>query len=325
MLGLSLEARQDLAPVDPQDTRPIVIEVQAGESTGQIAYRLKEQNLIRDPLAFGLYARYLKLDQRLRVGEYELSRNLTAAQVIDTLVRGRMVTYPFTVPEGYTVRQIADALSSKGFVNRDRFLALVRDPRFFPADVPRNVKLNEPLEGYLFPDTYRVPRQHTEEDILRMMLDRFQQVFGPEYRRRAQELGMSVHQVVTLASVIEKEATSRDRAEVSAVFHNRLRLGMKLDSCATVNYVLAHPRLILTYDDLTNPSPYNTYQYAGLPPGPIANPGEAAIRAALYPAAVDYLYFVAKNDHEQVFARTYEEHLANRARFQGQLAPGSQP
>ncbi|MCL4370400.1 MAG: endolytic transglycosylase MltG [Chloroflexi bacterium] len=302
-----------------------MVEVQAGESTAQIARRLREQNLIRDPLAFSLYARYRNLDQRLRAGEYEVSRNLSAPQVIDVLVRGRMVTYPFTIPEGYTVRQIADSLAQKGLVDRDRFLAVARDPRNLPPEVPKGANLREPLEGYLFPDTYRVPRRHTEEDILRLMLDRFHQVFTPQYRQRAQELRMSVHQVVTLASIIEKEATSQDREQVAAVFENRLRLGMKLDSCATVNYVLDHPRLILTYQDLEVASPYNTYKEAGLPPGPIANPGEAAIRAALYPASVDYLYFVAKNDHEHAFARTYAEHLANRARYESQLGPGSQP
>lgn len=305
--------------------QPVVVTVPEGASTDAIAAMLKRLGIIRDALAFRLYARSRGLDGRLRAGEFELSPAMDVPTVVRTLVSGPIVTYPFTVPEGYTVAQIADLLAGKGLVDRDRFLAVARDPRLRPRGVPARAEVREPLEGYLFPDTYRIPRGATEEQIIDLMRRRGEAVWTREYRDRLRALNMTVHEVLTLASIIEKEATAGDRAQVAAVFHNRLARRMKLDSCATVNYVLEQPRLVLTYQDLETPSPYNTYRNAGLPPGPIANPGEAAIRAALWPADVPYLYFVAKSPVEHAFAITYDEHRTNQARYQSPLAPGSQP
>lgn len=314
-----------LRPVLPDSDGRQVISVPEGASTDAIARMLAERGLIRDPLAFRLYARSRGLDGRLRAGEFELSPRMDVPTVVEQLVSGPTVTYPFTIPEGYTVVQIADLLAGKGLVDRERFLRLARDPRFRPSDLPSGAQVKEPLEGYLFPDTYRIPRGATEEQILTIMRDRLDRVLTPQIRAAAAQRNLTVHQLLTLASVIEKEATVGDRALVSAVFHNRLRRSMKLDSCATINYVLERPKLILTYEDLDIPSPYNTYRHPGLPPGPIANPGEAAIRAALAPADVPYLYFVAKSATEHAFATTFDEHRANQARFQTALQPGSQP
>lgn len=318
-------AKTRLVAMDPSDVRPVDVIIPSGASAFDIGRLLRTRGVVRDERVFNYYARYRGLDQKLKSGEYELTRQMNVAQILDKLTRGQVVTYSFTVPEGFTVIQVADLLAKKGYADRERFLAVARSPELSRGAAPSGVPVKEPLEGHLFPETYQIQRGTTEEEIVKMMMDRLETVFKPEYRLRAQELGLSLHQVLTLASIIEKEATAADRDLVSAVFHNRLKRGMKLDSCATLNYVIENPKLILTNKDLETPSPYNTYKNAGLPPGPIANPGEAAIRAALWPAKVDYLYFVVKPDETQAFATTYEEHLANRARYQSAISPGSQP
>lgn len=317
------EAR--LQPVAAGSDEAVTVTIPPGATTADIAALLHEHNLIRDPLAFRLYARQHQLDQSLRAGEFELSPAMDVATLMDALLRGTEVTYPFTVPEGLTVVQTADLLASLGLADRDRFLELARDPAFLPAGVTPPADVLEPLEGYLFPDTYHIPKEFSEEDLIRLMVQRFEQVMNEEMRARAAELGLTVHEAVTLASIVEREATSADRAGVASVFHNRLSIGMKLDSCATINYVLDEPKLILTYADLETPSPYNTYLHTGLPPGPIANPGEAAIRAALWPDETDYFYFVVKGDGGHAFARNYTEHEQNRIQFEATLSAGSQP
>ena len=300
-------------------------DVPPGATSTQVAGSLQASGLVRSARAFQLYLRLRRLDGRLQAGQYELSPSLGAAEVADRLTSGQVVEVSFTIPEGYSVVQMADLLSSKGLVDRDRFLAAARDPSLVTDLVPQGVPLKEPLEGYLFPDTYRIPRGYTEKQIVALMAGRFRQVMTPEWQKRASDQGLSVHQVVTLASLIEKEAqVTKDRPLISSVFHNRLRIGMKLDSCATVNYALGKSQLILTYKDLEVDSPYNTYRNAGLPPGPIGSPGAASLEAALYPTDSKYLYFVAKGDGSHAFASTLNEHLANSRRYEASLQAGSQ-
>jgi len=316
-LVIYLAAYSMLAPVGSDPRQSMVIEIPRGASTADIAALLQREGLIRNAILFRVYA-YLKgLDSRLQSGEYQFSPAMTVKEILSYLARGKVVEHSFTVPEGLTVEQVAALLESRGLGSRKRFLEVARSGDLRPEFVPRDVPLREPLEGYLFPETYLLTRGTGEEEIVRIMLDRFHTVFTPEFRRRARELGLSVHEVVTLASIIEKEAAvDRERPLISAVFHNRRRLGMRLDADPTVKYVMASPPQILSLKDLEVDSPYNTYKYAGLPPGPIANPGEAALRAALYPADVDYLFFVAKNDGTHVFSRTLREHLAAKQRYQ---------
>lgn len=319
------EYESRLEPVAVGADEMVLVTIPQGASTHEIAALLYEQNVIRDPLAFRLYARQHKLDQSLQAGEFMVSPGMDVATLLNTLIEGTVVTYPFTVPEGLTVEQTADLLAELGLVDRDRFIELARDPSFLPDGVAPPDDVLEPLEGYLFPDTYHIPRGYTEEQIIRLMVSRFEQVMDESLRERAAELDMTVYEVVTLASIVEREATSNDRTGVASVFHNRLRIGMKLDSCATINYVLDEPKLILTYADLETPSPYNTYLNTGLPPGPIASPGEAAIRATLFPDETDYFYFVVTGDGGHAFASNYAEHEQNRIRFESTLSAGSQP
>ncbi len=325
LLWYSNQVRANLRPVTPGEGRAVLVEITPGATTAGIARELQQRGLIRDSFVFGLYARYLKLDSRLRSGIYEFSPSMSSGQILGRLARGEVAMNTFTIPEGFTVGQVADHLAQKGLGDRERFLKAARSPSLAPKYLPPGAPVREPLEGYLFPDTYQIPKGLPEEAIIRLMRERWEEVMTPALRARAAELKLSIHELIILASIIEKEATSRDRDKVSSVFHNRLRIGMKLDSCATINYVMDSPRPVLTLADLDTPSPYNTYRNRGLPPGPIANPGEAAIRAALYPVRTEFLYFVVKAPGEHAFAATHEEHLANRARYNSGLGPGSQP
>ncbi len=305
-----------LRPADTGSTETVVVEVRSGSTSADIAEDLARKGLIRSAAAFRMLARYRGLDGRLQAGEYRLSASMEPGEILEKMARGEVVTYTFTIPEGYTVEEIARKLAAEGFVDREEFLRVAREEGLRPEFVPKDVELKEPLEGYLFPETYQVTKGAGEKEIIRIMVERFQAIFKPEYGRRAQELGLTVHQVVTLASIIEEEAmVDEERPLISAVYHNRLRIGMKLDADPTLKYVLTDGPRPLTDADKGMDSPYNTYRFGGLPPGPISNPGEASIRAALYPAEVDYLYFVSKNDGTHQFSKTYREHLRNVARY----------
>lgn len=290
-------------------------------STADIADLLEEEGIIKSSLLFRLYARYHGHDQLLQAGRYILNPVMGMAEILNELKQGVVFkeTRRFTIPEGFTLEQIADRLDAAGFVAADIFMEAGRQYQndYFAllAEIPAGVYHR--LEGYLFPDTYEVFPGATAEDIITIMLRRFAGIFNEEYRSRSAELGLTVHEVITLASLIEREGRVRDEKPlISAVFHNRLKeQNMPLQSCATVQYALGETRDFLTYADLEIDSPYNTYLYPGLPPGPIASPGLYALRAALYPAPVDYLYFVSREDGSgaHYFSTTLQEHNRYKA------------
>lgn len=309
------------------------INIPFNSSTGQIAAILQQEGIIKSSLFFRLYAQYKGYDQKLQAGCYLLSPEMSLDEILTTLQQGVIFKegLRFTIPEGFTVEQIADKLENEGLVDKETFLRLCREyPRESSFDflqvVPAQVQY--PLEGYLFPDTYEIRQDVTPEEIVDLMLRRFDEVFEETFRQRAEELGFSLHEIVTIASLVEKEArVANERPLISAVFHNRLKLESMpyLQSCATVQYALGEAKAVLTYQDLEVDSPYNTYLYPNLPPGPIASPGREALIAALYPAEVDYLYFVYKEDGsgEHYFSSTLEEHnyyknLAQKNRQQQQ-------
>ncbi|MCR4397367.1 MAG: endolytic transglycosylase MltG [Firmicutes bacterium] len=299
-----------LKPVSPGTAAPKVLEVPQGATAAKVAGILEAEGLIKNALLFRLLAEYKGLDDEIRAGEYEFSAAMSPAEILERLVSGPIVTHPFTVREGLTVEQTAEVLASQGVVDKAAFLAAARDRTLVAEFLPTNCELKEPLEGYLFPDTYRIRRGTTEREMAEIMVRRFREVFTEQLRARAWETGMSVHQVVTLASIIEKEAMADDeRPLISGVFHNRLRMGMKLDADPTVRYALGKFTGPVTIEDTKVASPYNTYGQPGLPPGPIAAPGLASIRAALYPAETKYLYFVAKNDGTHCFSLTLRDHI----------------
>jgi len=234
-------------------------------------------------------------------------------EVVRRLEQGRGLVHQVTIPEGLAARQIAQLLAERGLVDQDRFLSLLRDRALLEGHGVEG----DSLEGYLFPDTYRLVKGQAEDTIIQRMVRRFHEVFGPDEQARGARLGMSVRDVVTMASLIEREAkVPRERPLISAVFHNRLRVRMPLQSDPTVLYALSRFSGRLTKANLQAPSPYNTYVNHGLPPGPIANPGRASITAALYPAATRYLYFVSKNDGTHAFSKTLREHEVLVRRYQ---------
>lgn len=304
-----------LAPWPAGD--PVIVEIPAGAGARQIGTILQRAGVIRQGLAFSWLVRIQGHDLQLQAGEYRMVPGTPLLGVIEQLLRGEVVTHPLTIPEGLTVEQIAGLVGESGLGDRDEFLAAARNAELVRALFPEGTRGREPVEGYLFPDTYRFSRKATEEVMVRTMVNRFAQVFSEERRSRAAELGLTVHQVATLASIIEREArVAQERPIIAGVFHNRLRVGMKLQADPTVLYALGRTAGVVLYRDLEVDSPFNTYRHAGLPPGPIANFGVDALRAALFPTAVPYFYFVARNDGTHAFAETYRQHRANIAKYQ---------
>ncbi len=300
--------------IDPNNNEEIIVTIPKGSSTSKIAQILKDKNLIRNEFFFKYSARKNKLDGKFKAGDYKLNKTLNQDQIIEKLVNGEVYveTVKFTIPEGFEFRQIVDKLSSIEELNLDKqkLIEIAENDDFdykFLENIPKG---KNRLEGFLFPDTYEVKKEITEREVIEIMLNRFDSIFKDEYYLKAEDLGMSVKEVITLASIIEREAmVDKERPLVSSVFHNRLNKDRLLQSCATIQYVLGERKQNLTYDDLEIDSPYNTYKHKGLPPMPIASPGEASIQAALYPADTEYLYFVAKGDGTHAFSRTYNEHL----------------
>lgn len=300
------------AAVDLNSTETQRVSVPSGATTTSIANLLKEIDLIQNVNAFKAKSKQLDVDGQMKAGDYMLSKSLSTEEIILKLVKGDVYieTAKFTIPEGYEVRQIVDTLEAEGLIDRAVFLEALQNE---PFDYPflEGVDRSYLLEGYLFPDTYTVKAGSSEVAIIKMMLNRFNTIFTEDYYVRAKELGMTVGEVVTLASIIEREARLDDEFPiVSSVFHNRIDINMLLQSCATVQFILKERKDVLLFADIEIDSPYNTYMYPGLTPSPIASPGALAIKSALYPADTNYLYFVTteKNDGSHYFNETLEGH-----------------
>ena len=285
-----------------------VITVLPGQHFKMIASQLEAAGIIRDSLRLKLFARFRGYDKRIKAGEYRLSSVLSPKQVLEIMVSGKVALYKVTIPEGYNLIQIAGIVSKMGLTEAPVFIRSANDPVIVNA---LGVEAGS-LEGYLFPDTYHFPKGLPLDEIMGTMVNRFREMFSTEWQERARQMDMSVHQVVTLASIIEKETGAAfERPLIASVFHNRLAKGMRLSSDPTVIYGIKDFDGNLTRKHLAMVTPYNTYLNKGLPPGPIANPGLASLEAALYPAETDYLYFVSKKDSTHQFSTTFKEH--NRA------------
>lgn len=283
------------------------VEIPYGSGMRRVASILKQRGLLRDATAFRIWAKLTGGEDEIKAGSYLLDPGMSAPRILGVLTDGREMTVRVTIPEGSTAAEIAAIMDRHGLSEARTFLELTKDPAFVREVVP---EAGDSLEGFLFPDTYFFSRTAGAEGAIRMMTARFQQVFTPEMRQRAKEMRRSLREIVTMASIVEEEAMrAEDRPRVAGVFYNRLRIGMPLQSCATVQYALGERKERLLFEDLQVSSPYNTYIRYGLPPGPIGNPGLASLRAALYPEQTNYLYFVAKPDGSHVFSATYREHL----------------
>lgn len=283
-----------------------IFDVNAGVGLGQVARELEARGLIRSAFALKLLARYHKLDGALQVGEYELSAALAPGEILTRIVEGRVVTYEVSIPEGLTAAQIAPRLEAAGLANAAEFAAFATDP----ASAGSLGVEGATLEGYLFPETYRLPRGLGVREVAKVLVDQFLEVWR-EIEPLAREQKLSMLEVVTLASIVEKEtAAPQERPLIASVFRNRMKRGMRLETDPTVIYGIPDFDGNLRRSDLENAAnPYNTYQISGLPPGPIANPGLDALRAVVDPAESDYLFFVSRNDGTHVFSKTYAEHV----------------
>ena len=293
----------------------VTVVIPSGAGFQSIERVLAEKGVIRPDLRFSILARLLGLTQRLQAGKYAFGPGETPYDVLAALEAGKVVQEPVTIPEGANIYQVADILASGGWVSRERFLELIKDPSFI-----KELGLKEEsLEGYLFPDTYCLRRGQNAEDIIRMMVSRLRDVFSELGVDEKGKTGLSRHEILTLASIVEKEtAVPSERPLIAGVFMERLAKGMRLQSDPTVIYGIAGFDGNLTRHDLKTPSSYNTYLIKGLPPGPIANPGRAAIDAVLHPAVGGYLYFVSKNDGTHFFSKSLGEHNRAVLRYQKQ-------
>ena len=284
----------------------VIFDVRPGASLGQVARALESRGLIRSPAALKLLARYRQLDGALQVGEYELSAALAPAEILTRIVEGRVVVYEVVIPEGLTAARVALRLEAAGLSNAADFSTFAFDP----ASAGSLGVEGATLEGYLFPETYRLPRGLGVREIAEVLVGQFLEVWR-EIEPQARRQKLSMLEVVTRASIVEKEtAMPHERPLIASVFRNRLMRGMRLETDPAVIYGISDFDGNLRRRDLENAeNPYNTYQISGLPPGPIANPGADALRAVVDPAESDYLFFVSRNDGTHVFSKTYAEHV----------------
>lgn len=302
--------------VSRNSTETAVFEIESGQGAKRLAPILKKEGIIRKKWVFLLGHALFFSPKSIKAGEYSLSLPLSVNELLQIITEGKAILYPLTIPEGLTRLETAELLQSLQITDRQTFLETSSDPKLILKLDP----LAQDLEGYLFPETYHFPKGVTAQTIIATMVAQLEAVFTEEWLSRAEELGMSVREIVILASLIEKETSlSKERALVSSVFHNRLRSSMKLDCDPTIIYALKQEGKFkdrLRTKDLKLDSPYNTYLYGGLPPTPIANPGLEAIAASLYPAETDYLYFVSKNDGSHHFSQSLREHINAVNRYQ---------
>lgn len=311
-------------PVDAGDETPITFTVSAGDSLTRVSNNLQNQNLIRNRSVFKYFADFMGFGQKIQAGEYTLTRSMTINQIADQLASGdgKPIVRNITIIPGWNIDTIAEYLFKEGAIaDKNQFLELCRtgtsySAYYYIADVlaknPGQRKYV--LEGYLAPDTYEVYTDASIDDIIKKLLSQTEAVYKEPLHQRADEMKITMDQVITLASLIEKEAKTADFAKVSAVFHGRLNQGMPLGSDVTIKYVSGTSRMALTREDLSLQSPFNTYQVKGLPPGPVCSPSAAAILAALYPdeqfMAEGFLYFCSKDPGtgELHFSKTLAEH-----------------
>ena len=292
------------------------VSIAPGSSTRAIGRQLIEAGVVRDDATFRAALWRTGRARGLQAGEFRFDRPMTPAEVIEKIAGGDVYYRRITFPEGLNIREMARIYQEQGYGKAEAFAEAARDPSAV-RDIDPSAG---DLEGYLFPETYSMPRNSTAVRLTQLMVERFRQLFTPDMQQAAVSLGLTPRQAVALASLIEKEtAVPAERPIVAAVYLNRLKMGMPMQADPTVIYALQRARRYdgnLRRDDLSFDSPYNTYRYPGLPPGPIASPGLASLQAAVAPAQVDFIYFVSRNDGSHVFARTLAEHNDNVRKYQ---------
>ena len=302
----------------------VEILIPQGADSLRIARILSQHQLIKSPFLFILLSKIFNWEKDLKAGKYELT-SPSLIEVLHRLRKGEIKIYRVTIPEGLPKWEVAKVLSSKRVVKEDFFFRLIDSPQIFKEDCTFPLP-KESLEGYLYPDTYYFTRNENPQEVVKKFLVRFEEVVGLLYENWREKNHFSLKEVITLASIVEKEArVSSEKPIIAAVFYNRLQKGLRLRADPTVKYALGNFRERLTLSGLKIPSFYNTYLYHGLPPGPICSPGKDSIYAVLYPAKVDYLYFVAKGNGSHQFSQTYEQHLKAVYKYQKEQVNDSLP
>ena len=328
--GKDLDEIEAYRPVETSKSEPIVVIVDPGASTAKIADDLATKGAIESTTQFRVLVAFLGYDQMLQSGEYEFERRTPELDAVYRMRRGLVSTNTVTVVEGWRLEEIADAVEAQGIV-RDEFLAAAHRGDYEFAFL-EDLRIGQRLDGYLFPATYTIRKRDTARDVVQQMLQAFADNVPASVEERGAALGLTLHEVLTLASIIEREAVvAEERPIMAQVFLKRLRLGISLEADPTVQYALAtdadsvrefgYWKQDLTQEDLDIDSPYNTYLESGVPPGPIASPRLDSINAVVNPASTNYLYFVAKPDGSHAFAETYQEHLDNIELFGGESSP----
>jgi UPF0755 protein len=324
-LGIYLEMRRgDVESPAGTDPQQVPFTVYPAETPADIGRHLQAQGLIRDAELFRLLVKQRGVGERLEAGEYELQATMTMDEIINKLQRGRLRTTTITIPEGWRLEQVAEYLGQQNIGNPQDFLRLARSNQFDSGFAwLRERPAGSTLEGYLFPDTYQIDATATISDVILLLLQNFDRRVTPQMRQQAAATKYSLYEVLTIASLVEREAVkAEERPLIASVYLNRLDKDMALEADSTVQYALGYQPekntwwRRLSVDQLRQvESPYNTYLHRGLPPGPICSPGLASIQAVLQPAQTDYLYYYAKGDGSHAFARTFEEHLENQQKY----------
>lgn len=305
----------DLAVKKPMSgsAEEISFTVEKGESTTEIGKNLEKTGLIKNSFIFLLYLKYKGQASEVQAGDYKLAKNLSMLQVMEVLTKGKVTSGKVTIPEGWTNKQVEEEVVKRGIGTNAGFKnALLKKYNYdFLKESP-----NGDLQGFLFPETYFLSSKPTPEEVIEKMLGEFEKKADLRIKKKIGENGLSYYQILTLASIVEREVTNKeDKKKVASVFLNRLENDIKLDSCATVEYILGTKKRILSLEDISIDSPYNTYKNRGLPPTPIANPGLDSIEAVLEPDNTDYLFFFSGKDGKTYFSKTQEEHEEKKLKF----------
>lgn len=328
-VGISTVLHKMFGPADKHDSSPVLFTVNSGASLSSVASSLKERGLIKTSFGIKLLADFTSVSSKIQSGEYVLDRTMSAQDILDTITKPTASSkiISVTIIEGMRLETIADTLQATGVIeSADEFLQLCNDVDAFPdyeflQPLKEKTGLKYLMEGYLFPDTYQFYADTDPKVCINRMLARMNTIYSDEYKKQAEKMGMSMHDVLTLASIAEKEGRDGDFDKISAVIHNRLTKGMKLESDVTVQYALNISKLNLDSTQLAVDSPYNTYLVTGLPAGPICSPSKKAIEAALFPneevVKGGYLYFLLTDPYtgEVAYSKTYEEHLRLKNKY----------
>lgn len=295
------------------DSSTVHFVIESGEGSGDIATNLREVELLKSRFIFILYLNYIQAGDSLQAGEYDIPRNLNMVELANYISHGKTAENKLTFPEGWTLEKMADRLAANNIVPKANFLAAAKKNYDYDFLVGKPAGVD--LEGFLYPDTYIFDKDVTADEVVQKMLTNFDKKLTPEIRAKVDGSGLSLYEVITLASIVEREvAKADDRKLVASVFLNRLDIDMALESCATIQYITGDSKKQFTYEETRVPSPYNTYINKGLPPGPIGNPSIDSIQAVLEPEESNYLYFLSA-DGTTYFSRTFEEHEAKKAKY----------